>query len=840
MGRAIQLGYITNVNTSVVDYLKDVDPSKLVRGATRLKIAQCLNMHSGIRISEQKAKTVMRDLDKLKGQGQVEAILTHSAPVTRPAKTYKYQGTDPSIVMQVIEAVVPGSAEDFIELEVLGKLGITTYVWQPDVSGLPKSAAGSSMRSRDMLKFGMVIADGGKWQGEQLWPAQYIREAVGPLYTNKVGKMHHCISARGAGGQFIMIIPTMDLIVVATSHNRDGGMRHPLKFTEQQILPGFVGTKVRAVRIVVASSATPVLGAAPSESAAAKPAATKPAVPAAPVAMPLGIAERAMKTGLEMSRLFGDHMILQQKTSNAIWGWARPGQIVTVNASWGETASAKANKDGRWQVQLKTPGFGTGFNLRVSGGRTIDIKEVAIGEVWLCAGQSNMGWAMGNSFEAEGEAANATAPNFRIFRSSREHWHQPLRASRDLLAKWSPCTPETAAATSAVSYYFGRKLHEALGVPVGIIQQAYAGTPIEGWLPKETQADDARVDEAMATMDAAKQRLSRDDALKKFAQELVDYNALIASGETMLNAVKELKVPFITQPSNMGHQYPSHIFNAMIHPVRPYGIRGMIWYQGERNSKNPAQAVHYRNQLPLLIRYYRSSWHEMSDGNVADDFPFYFTQLPSWTPAQVKPAEGDEAPWAINREMMRLVSHEVNNTAMAVSIDTGDEIALHPKNKKPIGLRHARLALAGVYGKDIVATGPVYRGQKIDGSKMTLTFDSIGSGLMAARSGEPLNAFAVAGGDKVWHWADAEIQGDTIVVSSKDVPKPLAVRYAWAMNPSKRNLLYNKEGLPASPFRTDDWPLVNGVYEGRATSYQKPASPAGYEPSDWDRPQMKW
>ncbi|MEO1997407.1 MAG: sialate O-acetylesterase [Planctomycetaceae bacterium] len=468
------------------------------------------------------------------------------------------------------------------------------------------------------------------------------------------------------------------------------------------------------------------------------------------------------------------------------------------------------------------------------------IKDVAIGEVWLCAGQSNMGWAMGNSYEAEAEMPHANAPNLRIFKSSREHWHQPLDASRDRLARWSRCTPEVASATSAVSYYFARTIHEHLDIPIGIIQQAYAGTPIEGWMPRDIQQDDVRINQGMTAMDELSARVDRGGALNTYNAELVEYNALIDSGETMLNAQKELKVPFITKPANMGHQYPSHIFNAMIHPVRPYGIRGMIWYQGERNSKNPAQAVHYQNQLSMLINYYRSSWHQMSGGNVADDFPVQFTQLPSYTPAQIKPAEGDEASWAINREMMRLVSRQVPNTGMAVSVDTGGIYALHPKTKKPIGLRHARLALEQVYGTDIVGAGPIFLHQKISGSEITLTFDSIGSGMTAANASEPLNTFAIAGDDKVWQWADAAIQGNTITVSSKDVPHPVAVRYAWANNPSQRNLLYNREGVPASPFRTDNWPLVNGTYEGRAQSFEKPRAPEGYESKDWARPEMKW
>ncbi len=545
---------------------------------------------------------------------------------------------------------------------------------------------------------------------------------------------------------------------------------------------------------------------------------------------------------VRLPHLFGDHMILQQESSNTIWGFADPGEKVTVTASWGAEASAEADKTGDWKVFLKTPVFGTGHSLTVSGKNTIKISDVAIGEVWLCAGQSNMGWSMGNSFGAEKEA-NVNMPNYRIFKSSREHWHEPLKESRDRLAQWKPCNPESAAETSAVSYYFGKKLHQSLGVPVGIIVQAYAGTPIESWMPWEIQQDDpraqahkAKYDEGVARL-TEKRGVSRDQLLADFNRELADYNKSIDAGETMKNKVKQLTPPTITKLPVLSHQYPGNIFNAMIYPVRPYGIRGMIWYQGERNAKDFPQASHYREQLPQMINYYRKTWHELSGGNVAKDFPFYFTQLPSWHPPQTQPVEGLEAPWAVNREMMRLVSRECPCTGMAVAIDTGDAIALHPRNKEPIGIRHAYLAPKLTYYKDFVAYGPRYSGQTIHDGQIVLKFDtdSIGGGLMAAKEA-PLDAFAIAGEDKVWHWADAQISGDTIVVSSKEVPKPVAVRYAWAMNPSQRNLLYNKVGLPASPFRTDDWPLFDPQAE--IVTVDKPEKENEKISADWERPRM--
>ena len=551
------------------------------------------------------------------------------------------------------------------------------------------------------------------------------------------------------------------------------------------------------------------------------------------------------KTGLRLPSLFGDHMILQQNMKNTIWGWANPKEKITVTASWGASASTQAGADGAWKVFLDTPAFGTGHSLKITGSKTIEIKDVAIGEVWLCAGQSNMGWSTGNSAEADLEA-KVNLPNYRIFKSAREHWHEPLKEKRDLLNQWKPCNPESAAETSVVAYNFGKKLHLALNVPVGIIQQAYAGTPIEGWMPWEVQQDIAQSKTQKAEMDRSAQRQlagkgeSREKSLATFQSELADYNAKVAVGETMKNRARALQPPSITKPADLGNQYPANIFNGMIHPIRPYGIKGAIWYQGERNSKTAPQAVAYGEQLKRLISYYRSSWHELSGGNVAKDFPFFFTQLPSWEPPQTQPVEGVEATWPVNREAMRLVSMEMPHTGMAVGIDCGDPVALHPQNKKPIGIRHAYLALKEVYGKDIVSCGPRYLSQKIGGSKITLEFDSIGSGMMAAKPGK-LDAFAIAGADKKWHWADAEIAGNKVIVSSKDVPTPVAVRYAWAMNPSQRNLLYNKEGLPASPFRTDNWPLFDP--NDPAVRVEKPektdeALDAKRNFKDWARPQM--
>lgn len=524
---------------------------------------------------------------------------------------------------------------------------------------------------------------------------------------------------------------------------------------------------------------------------------------------------------VRLPAIVGDNMILQQQIAAPVWGWANPGETVTVAGSWGKEASATADADGKWKVCLNTPSHGGPYTLTIKGNNEIVVKNVTIGEVWLCAGQSNMGWRLAFTMQGKKDSAVADYPDVRIFRSQRAHSLRPLD---DCVAEWTPCTPETAGACSAVSFYFAEKLHRELHVPVGIVLQPYAGTPIEGWMPKQIQLDDPRTRRIVEESDA--RSAAYDPQLAK--KQLQRATELWKKG-------RRKGKPKLRTPENRGHQYPGNIFNGMIHPVRPWAIRGAVWYQGERNAKHVAQAANYVNQLPLLIDYYRSSWHEMSNGNTARDFPFYFVQLPSWLSEQTEPVEADAA-WAVSRESMRLVAETVSNTGMAVSIDTGDRILLHPKDKKPIGLRLAYLALKKTYGKDFVAHGPFYKSHRIAGEKVILTFDSVGSGLMPGRDG-PLDAFAVAGRDREFVWADATIKGDTVVVSSRKVSKPAAVRYAWATNPSQRNLLYNREGLPATPFRTDSWPLFDpNNYDPPAQP--KPEKPDGYEQSPRQIPTM--
>lgn len=544
---------------------------------------------------------------------------------------------------------------------------------------------------------------------------------------------------------------------------------------------------------------------------------------------------------VRLPRFFSDGLILQQNQMNAIWGWADPGEEVVVRASWETTTSTTTDSEGHWKVFLKTPSHGTGHSLRVNGSNTTVINNVAVGEVWLCLGQSNMGWSVQNSFEADGESA-VDLPDLRIFKSAREHWHKPLEENRDRLCRWRACTPEAAMETSAVSYYFGKKLHQDLGIPVGIIQRAYAGTPIEGWLPWKQQQHDRRSKVLKKSLEDTALRLAEKrgetatKAIEAFESELATYNTKVDAGETMKNKFKPLSPPIITRPATLGHQFPSNIFNAMVDPIAPYGIRGIIWYQGERNSKNVPQAMHYQQQLKTLIYFYRRHWNQRSEGHMPENFPFQITQLPSWHAPQSEPVEGLKSPWVVTREAMRLARENIPNTFMAVSIDTGDAVELHPKNKKPIGIRHALIALQNTYGKNVIGEGPRYHSHTVHNGTVLIEFASIGSGLRTARP-TGLNAFAIAGSDRVWHWGNARIEGSKVMVSSPDVIDPVAVRYAWGMNPSQRNLLYNVEGLPASPFRTDDWELFDP--DAEIIEVEKPKKTNDYVPHDWDRPAIR-
>jgi sialate O-acetylesterase len=337
-----------------------------------------------------------------------------------------------------------------------------------------------------------------------------------------------------------------------------------------------------------------------------------------------------------------------------------------------------------------------------------------------------------------------------------------------------------------VAYFFGRELHKNLGVPIGLIHTSWGGTPAEAWTRRGVLKADPdfkpilqRYDEAVAKYPQAKQEHERKLEEWKQAVEKAKTEGTRAPGRP-------------GEPLGPGHPHsPSGLYNAMISPLLPYGIAGAIWYQGESNA---GRAYQYRKLLPAMIKNWRDDWG-------LGDFSFIFVQLANFM--AVKPEPGDSS-WAELREAQSMTL-ALPNTGMAVIIDIGEANDIHPKNKQDVGKRLALWALANTYKQALEYSGPVYKSSKTEGNRIILTFDDVGGGLMAAPE-PPLKGFAIAGADHKFVWADAAIEGNTVVVSSDTVSEPVAVRYAWADNPVCN--LYNKEGLPASPFRTDDWPGV--------------------------------
>lgn len=585
----------------------------------------------------------------------------------------------------------------------------------------------------------------------------------------------------------------------------------------------------------------------------------------------------------------------------------------------GQSADAVAGADGRWQVLLPALPAGGPHTMTVTGPETVNLQDILIGDVWICSGQSNMEWKVASSNDAAAEIAAADHPQIRSITLPHVTAAQPQTTFTS--SGWEVCSPQTAGGFTAVGYYFGRKLHEDLKVPVGLIHTSWGGTIAEAWVSKEGLAPIGDFNAAMAALEAqaggAKPEdewFSKHDAGTKedWSAEVFDdasWTSLeqplqwmgspvaelanldgvvwfrrslelapgiegkeavlelgavddedtvwlngrkIGEGEGWLNqrsykvaagllkpgknvlAVRVLdhsggggmtgppdrmKLSFDTGfvPLNGPWRYkvgadlaknppfprraggnpnvPTVLYNAMVSPLLPYGIKGAIWYQGESNA---ARAQQYRKVLPALIGDWRKRFGQ-------GEFPFYIVQLANFMQKQPEPGGSD---WAELREAQAMTGKNVPNSGIAVTIDIGEAADIHPRNKQDVGKRLALQALAKTYGKDLVAAGPEFKSAKVEGGAIRLGFDSVGGGLVAKDG--TLKSFAIAGEDKKFVWAEARIDGETVVVSSPQVAKPVAVRYGWENNPDAT--LFNKEGLPAAPFRTDDWP---GVTDGR-------------------------
>jgi len=471
--------------------------------------------------------------------------------------------------------------------------------------------------------------------------------------------------------------------------------------------------------------------------------------------------------------LFSDGMVLQQGMKCPIWGTAEPGEQVSVSydivknfARSAAAAAVNADKNGKWKVTLQfSPELAGGpYTLTIKGKNTITIKDVYVGEVWVCSGQSNMEMRLRDCHNPQETIKNAKNPQIRLFTVPKHPSDKAVHGFKGD-PKWLECNADTVPNFSGVAYYFGRDLQKARHVPVGLIHTSWGGTRAEAWTSRPVL-----------------------ESHEEWKNESVKYHQDAAKYK---EAAKDAKENGGKAPNNPTHaNSPSALYNGMIAPLIPYAIKGAIWYQGESNA---GQAYRYRKLFPTMIQNWRDDWKE-------GDFPFLFVQLAPWI------ARGDKSDrtWAELREAQLLTTQNLKNTGMAVITDVGDAIDIHPKKKEPVGARLARAALALAYGEKIEYAGPVYDRLKIEGDKAILSFTHIGKGL--EMKGETLQGFTVAGTDQVFHPAMAEIKGDKVVVRSDKVANPVAVRYGWSNNPTVN--LWNKDGLPATPFRTDDFPMV--------------------------------
>ena len=498
----------------------------------------------------------------------------------------------------------------------------------------------------------------------------------------------------------------------------------------------------------------------------------------------LALACSPARADVQPHGIFTDNAVLQQGIRVPVWGTASDGEQVTVRFR-DQEVSTRAD-GGQWMVRLRPMRAGGPFTLTASGKNTVEFKNVMVGEVWVASGQSNMEWPMTLSANPQESIAKANDPQIRLFTVKKATSDSPVRT---LTGQWQECRPETVASFSAVAYYFGRDLRKALNVPVGLINTSWGGTVAEAWTGREMLESDPELRSLWS--DYRRAKLSYPLSMMAHQQALEEHRlAAEKAKQEGRQPPMAPRPPF--DPNNAGNpNRPSVLYNAMIVPLQPYAIRGAIWYQGESNA---GRAHQYQTLFPAMIRNWREAWGQ-------GEFPFLFVQLAPFMAIQQEP---QESAWAELREAQRLTALRLPNTGMAVITDAGDERDIHPKDKETVGGRLARIALSNVYGQEVDYSGPAYRSMKVQGDRAILSFRHIGGGLVA--KGDKLTGFTIAGKDGKWHNAEAEIRGNTVVVHSPQVPEPVAVRYGWANFPLGN--LWSKAGLPASPFRTDEFTLT--------------------------------
>lgn len=493
------------------------------------------------------------------------------------------------------------------------------------------------------------------------------------------------------------------------------------------------------------------------------------------------LAVQAVPAQLRLPAIFGDHMVLQQKQANPVWGWASPGETIKVAIN-GQSHITEADKNGYWKIMLRPIPVGGPYRMEIEGQKTkFFFDDILVGEVWICSGQSNMAWPVKNTNSAELAMLTANYPNIRLISVPLVGTQTP---QNDFAGEWTTCTGEAIKDFSAIGYFFGQRLHHALNVPIGLIDNAWGGSAAEAWVDRSVLEEEKLYADLMAWW-------KNTEATYNYEAETAEWQKKVTEWDAMNVAERQGERP--RRPVNLltGNQRPGNIYNGVLRPTIGYGIKGVIWYQGESNA---GRAYQYRHLFPLMIRKWREEWGQ-------GDFPFYYVQLADFMAEQAEP-EGSN--WAELREAQTMTMNQLNNVGQAVIIDLGEGRDIHPRNKQTVADRLARWALAKDYQKEIQFMGPTYQSMKVEGNKIILTFDHVGQGLYAFDTQSP-QGFAIAGADQRFVWAKATILNATqMEVWSESIDHPVAVRYAWANNPVCN--MYSRDGLPMTPFRTDDWP----------------------------------
>lgn len=516
-----------------------------------------------------------------------------------------------------------------------------------------------------------------------------------------------------------------------------------------------------------------------------------------------------LQAAVKIPALLNNNMVLQRDKPVTIWGWADPAEEVAVYFA-GQTVRTQADAKGNWEVQLQPLSASEEEReMRIEGKNTITLKNIVVGDVWLCSGQSNMARQVKTALNAGKEIEASADPLLRHAQIYNWELNDAPQEDVGTTGNWALSSPKTTGEFTATGYFFARKIRAETKIPIGLINDSWGGTNIETWISGEAYrsipgATFHGIKDIVASLKALDARLP--EGKKAYEEQLAKIKLWLPQAEAAVSAGEyPSQMPKLPNMGNSNDStLPARIFNTHIHPIRKFAIKGVLWYQGESNATFGLESESYTLKMEALVSGWRALWK--------DEWPFYYVQLPNFNPVTHDPAGGSGN--ASLREA-QLKALRIPRSGMAIAIDIGEENDIHPRNKQDVGLRLALLALTKDYGKTgLVGSGPLYRDYRIENGAIRIRFTEADSGLMVGEKQglEPvrpmpdksLQWIAIAGADKRWVWAEGKIEGDTLLVSSPQVKEPVAVRYAFRQNPAGR-LLYNKGGLPASPFRTDNW-----------------------------------